>query len=85
MVVFMTRSEAFLEIIFGLMTNNDPLTLESNISYLLIMSARQQIAAAKSGNSNSYSVIDRPMTRQLARQLSDSGRQHILSIELTIS
>ncbi len=34
---------------------------------------------------NSYSTIDRPMTRQLARQLSDSGKQHIPIIEPTTS
>ncbi len=44
-----------------------------------MMSARQQTAAATSGNSNSHSTIDRPMTRQLARQLSDNGKQHILT------
>ncbi len=49
------------------------------------MSARQQSAAATSGHINSYSSIDRPMTRQLARQLADSGRQQILSIEPTTS
>ncbi len=49
------------------------------------MGARQQSAAATSGNINSYSTIDRLMTGQLARQLSDSGRQHILSIEPTTS
>ncbi len=46
-----------------------------------VMSARQQIAAATSGNSNSKRVINRPMTRQLARQLTDNGRQYTPNIE----